>query len=139
MKFFSRLGIYKSSNVTFDPKEVQAHSYAWWMFVTNINGKIVFNNYRYSSSTGKHQSKVRSLLNELDIPIDYIVSCRSSLNSTDWQEQALKNLDDIILESSTKLANPRRKKALDDSRLQYLNAITQDRHDLQEFINTLKD
>lgn len=72
MKFMKRANIYQASNynVTFDPNKIEARSYRWWVFVAKVEGKIVFNNYRYSNSTSKHQSKVRSLLNQLNIKID---------------------------------------------------------------------
>lgn len=72
MKYMKRKQIYQASNynVTFDPKAVSAFSYRWWKFVGVVEGKLVFNNYYYSPSTAKHQSKVRSLLNQLNIKID---------------------------------------------------------------------
>ena len=74
MKYFKRLGLYKASNVTFDPSTCTALSYDWWVFVKRIEGKVVFNGYRYSVSTAKHQRKVRTLLRELGIRIDLEVS-----------------------------------------------------------------
>jgi hypothetical protein len=79
MKYLKRAGIYKASNVTFDPKSVSAYSYGWWRFVDVVNGKVVFNNYSYSNSTCKHQHKVRSLMNELGIKIDLYISVPCSL------------------------------------------------------------
>lgn len=70
MKYMKRTGIYKAANVTFDPKKIQAHSYVWWKFVDVVEGKVIFNNYRYSVTTSKHQSKVRALMNDLGIKID---------------------------------------------------------------------
>lgn len=72
MKHMKRSGLYQASNynVTFDPSKVEARSYSWWVFVAKVEGLVVFNNYRYSNSTSKHQSKVRSLLNDLGIKID---------------------------------------------------------------------
>lgn len=72
MKFMKRANIYQASNynVTFDPNKIEARSYKWWVFVAKVEGKVIFNNYRYSNSTSKHQSKVRSLLKELNIKID---------------------------------------------------------------------
>lgn len=125
MKFMTRSRTYKASNVSFKPETCEAYSYDWWLFVANINGKVVFNAYNYSNSTCKHQSKVRSLLDALGISIDYTVSCRTSLSNSEWAAQALKTLDTFILESTTKLSNTRRKKSLDASRLKHLNDITQ--------------
>lgn len=72
MKHMKRANIYQCSNYncTFDPNNIVARSYRWWVFVAKIEGKVVFNNYRYSNSTSKHQSKVRFLLNQLGIKID---------------------------------------------------------------------
>lgn len=72
MKFMKRAGIYQASNynVTFNPKTLEAFSYRWWRFVAVVEGKLIFDNYRYSNSTSKHQSKVRSILSNLNIKID---------------------------------------------------------------------
>lgn len=70
MKQMKRTGIYKSKNVSFDPIKCEAHSYDWWRFVAKVENKVVFNNYYYSSTTRKHQLKVKQLLNDLNIKID---------------------------------------------------------------------
>ena len=72
MKYMKRAKIYKSNNVTFNPETCEAHSYKWWKFVHRVDGVVIFNNHNYSNTTSKHQSKVRSLLNELNIKIDII-------------------------------------------------------------------
>lgn len=86
-----RANIYQASNynVTFNPKTLEAHSYKWWKFVAKIDGKIVFNNFRYSVSTSKHQSKVRSLLNQLGIKIDLELPLPKGINSNDLSELIL--------------------------------------------------
>lgn len=89
MKYYKRLGIYKASNVTFDPKTLEAHSYRWWKFVAVVEGKVIFNNYRYSVSTSKHQRKVRQLLFELGIKIDISMPLPKGINSS--------SLEDLIL------------------------------------------
>lgn len=72
MRYMKRAQIYKASNgnVTFDPQNIKAFSYGWWKFVGIVEDKVVFNNYRYSPTTAKHQSKVRTLMSELNIKID---------------------------------------------------------------------
>jgi len=84
MKYMKRANIYQASNynVTFDPNKIEARSYRWWVFVAKVEGKIIFNNYRYSNSTSKHQSKVRSLLNELNIKIDVEMPVPKGLNGS---------------------------------------------------------
>lgn len=71
MKYYTRLKEYKASNVslTVEPK-LEAYSYAWWLFVVRYKGLVIFNNTNYSSSTCKHQSKVRDVLDNLNIKID---------------------------------------------------------------------
>lgn len=92
MKYFSRLNIYKASNVQYNPETRQAHSYDWWCFVKPVNGMIVFNNHSYSNSTCKHQSKVRGLLADLGINIDLFVDTRCSLTDPNWLNDAIDTL-----------------------------------------------
>jgi hypothetical protein len=62
-------------------------SYDHWTFLHNIKGVYVFNNYRYSVTTSKHQGMARSILNTLGISyISY--STRDSL--------CYVTLDDIL-------------------------------------------
>ncbi len=84
MKYMKRAGIYQASNynVTFNPKTLEAYSYRWWKFVARIEGKVIFNNYRYSVSTGKHQRKVRSLLEELGVKVDLFLPLPQGINSS---------------------------------------------------------
>jgi hypothetical protein len=79
MKFSQKRQIFEASNVTFDQKTCSAYSYKWWKFVSKVNGKVVFNNFRYSPTTGKHQQKVRKLLADLGIKIDLEVTCADGL------------------------------------------------------------
>lgn len=98
LKFMKRAGIYQGSNynVTFDPKTKHAISYKWWTFVAMIEGKLVFNNYRYSVSTSKHQNKIRSLLQELGIKIDLEMPLPKGINTTN-------TLAELVLESEEHL------------------------------------
>lgn len=73
-------GLFKSSNLTFDPSKISAHSYAWWEFVRVLKGKVVFNEYKYSVTTAKHQRTIRNLMSELGIEIDLKVNVRESLS-----------------------------------------------------------
>lgn len=116
MKFIKKRNQYEASNVSFDPENISAVSYNWWEFVKVINGKVVFNDYNYSPSTCKHQSKVRRLLETLNIKVDVVIESTKSLSSYDWQDDALKMLDNKIKLLNDALNNPRRKKALDEKR-----------------------
>ncbi len=89
MKYMKRAKIYKAANVTFNPETVAAYSYDWWKFVSVIQDKIVFNEYRYSVTTVKHQNKVRRLMEQLGIEVDLYVSFRAGL-------QDIKKFSDVI-------------------------------------------
>lgn len=75
----TKQGIYKASNVTFNPNTLEAYSYDWWQFVKVIRGKVIFNSYRYSNTTARHQSKVRQVMVQLGIKIDLEVQVRGGL------------------------------------------------------------
>ena len=71
MKYYKRLKIWKGASVTFNPETCEAHSYKWWLFVAKVKNKVIFNNYRYSVSTSNHQNKVKRLLAQLGVKIDF--------------------------------------------------------------------
>jgi hypothetical protein len=81
MKYFPRLKVYKNSTNTnwFNPETLEARSYRHWAYLKMINGQLVFNNYMFSNSTAKHQSKLRQLLRELNISIDYFIESPNGL------------------------------------------------------------
>ena len=81
MKHMKRSNIYQCSNYncTFSPTKIEAFSYRWWKFVGVVEGKVIFNDYRYSNSTSKHQSKVRRLMADLGIKIDISMSVPQGL------------------------------------------------------------
>jgi len=68
MKYYQRLGIYKASNLTFNPNTFEGYSYAWYLITARIKGELVLNTYNYSPTTRKHVYKLRALLNELELP-----------------------------------------------------------------------
>lgn len=108
MKFYKRLNLYKASNVSFDPESMEAHSYAWWRFTEIINGKLVFNSYRYSPSTGKHQSKVRSLLSSLGHSIDLFIEAPQGLQQLD---SAIRLYERRITDLEAEIKKPGTRKA----------------------------
>jgi hypothetical protein len=124
MKLNKSSGIYKGSNVTFDPTCMVANSYNWWTFFRRCNGKHIFNNYSYSPTTQRHQRKVRSLLEELGIRIDLVIECPAGLQSRDWKNSCFKLYENRIEEIKEKLNNPRRKKALDVKRREEINRLS---------------
>ncbi len=74
IKYYSRLNVFKSCNLHFDPTEMKATSYRWYNIIQKINGVVYLNTYSYSSSTCKHYNKLWSLLNELKIKFKTIES-----------------------------------------------------------------
>jgi hypothetical protein len=137
MKYFKRANLYKASNVSFNPDTCEARSYEWWAFTKMINGILVFNDHSYSVSTRKHQSKVRSLLRELKIEIGLVVDAPCGLQNDDWKNQALASVSSEIETIKTALASTRRKKALDQERLERLNRLTTEKQALEDFISSI--
>jgi hypothetical protein len=90
-----RSKIYKASNVIFNPNTIEAFSYRWWKFVKVIDGLVVFNKYRYSVSTAKHQAKVRQLMIELGIKVDLYVNVRESLIDQTIEELIIQTEENI--------------------------------------------
>ena len=83
MKYIKKRARYESSNVWFDKESMTAKSYDWWVFVTKINGLVVFNTHRYSVSTSRHQRKVKELLQTLNIAVDLYIDSPKSLTDID--------------------------------------------------------
>ena len=98
MKYFKRLKIYKdySGNNTFNPETLEAYSYRWWKYIGVVEGKTVFNNFRYSVTTAKHQRNAISLLKELGIKIDIYMPIPSGL-------QHGQSLAELVLEAEEQL------------------------------------
>jgi hypothetical protein len=118
MKLMKRANIYQASNYncTFDPTTKKAVSYKWWTFVAEIEGKIVFNNFRYSVSTSKHQRKVRSLLAELGIKIDLELPLPKGIMPLDSLEELIltaeEHLCDVVGNEELKRQERNEKAAL---------------------------
>jgi uncharacterized protein Veg len=74
----------------FDPLKMQAYSYNHWQFVRMIKGKVVFNSYRYSMTTGTHQGTVASIMRRLGIKIDLEIETGNSLSN--FENAALPSL-----------------------------------------------
>lgn len=88
LKWRPRLKIYKSGSIQYDPATGEAWSYNW-CFVCRINGKTVFNDFRYSNTTTRHQWEIRGLLKQLGVKIDLTVNCRESLRRPEAGQCAL--------------------------------------------------
>ena len=64
MEFKPRLKIWQGSNRKneFNPETNEARSYNHWVYACKIKGQWVFNDYRYSVTTSKHQGEMRHFL-----------------------------------------------------------------------------
>lgn len=84
LKFRKRDTLWRNSTETCtafieNKKDLEARSYRHWLFLTNINGLVIFNDYGYSTSTSGHQRAVRSLIKGR-YKIDLEVNQRTSLD-----------------------------------------------------------
>lgn len=103
--------VFKGCNgkAVFDPIAMSATSYDWWQFVRVIKGKVVFNAYRYSVTTGVHQGSVASLLRTLGVPVYLEVDMRDTLSQFEWAalEPLYSQLFQAEVEQGRKGAKPR--------------------------------
>lgn len=81
MKYMKRSNTYKASNVVFNNETLEAMSYDWWVFTKVIGTKLIFNDYRYSNTTCRHQWKVRRLLRDLGLSISYEIEAPKGLQN----------------------------------------------------------
>lgn len=117
LTFKKRRNSFESStgNCTFSLDDCRAYSYRWWRFVDYRKelGGLVFNNYTYSSSTSKHQSKVRRLIGLLGLKVVAHIEAPRGL---DDMSVAIKHYYDKLFTLEAEMRNPRRKKSLDSYR-----------------------
>lgn len=113
LPYFKKLKVFKAKNNSFDPATFRAYSYAWWRYVDRINGKIVFNDYRYSNCTSKHQSNMRSLLSELNIKVDLYIEAPKGLQDLD---AAIEMYEGRIQDLIALIQNPNTRAAKNESR-----------------------
>jgi len=122
MKYFSKLKLYKASNVSFNPATCRAYSYDWWRFVDKINGLVIFNDYNYSPSTNKHQWKIRSVLRDLGIKIDLEIEAPKGLQSP---ESAIAYHTMEVTRLKNEIAKPRSHKAKNVQRQAKITELNQ--------------
>lgn len=116
--------LWAASNVTFDEANLEAYSYGWWSFLKVINGKIVFNEYGYSNTTRKHQSKVRRALSELGIEIDLYIEAPNGLqdleSAINFYTNKIESLETAMIKGKA-AKNAERKQSIEE----YKNKIKQ--------------
>ncbi len=79
-----------SKNLVFNPLTEIAHSYDWYEISKRINGRLVLNNYRYSSTTGKHVAKLRMLFSQLGLKYIELSAPRGLQNLENAKEKMLE-------------------------------------------------
>jgi len=97
-----RSEVYKAANVTFNPKTLDAYSYNWWRFVGVVEGKTIFNTYRYSVTTAKHQHKVRELMIELGIRIDIFMPLPRGIRHDQTLEEMIVEAEETLCDEIIK-------------------------------------
>ena len=141
MKYYKRLNEYKMSNVVFNCDDKTAWSYGWWCFFKDG----VFNNVNYSSTTNRHQSKVRTLLN--DLGINTVLTLRFTRlgfqdGFKDGQEHGLVNalIDEIeeskklITELAFLIAKPRTQAKKNEERIEEIEELKQHIQAVQQYL-----
>jgi hypothetical protein len=118
--YYKRLGVFKASNVEFNPDTLEATSYNWWYFVKRIGGKLVFNNYIYSNTTSRHQSRVKSLLAQLGIKIDFEIAAPKGLQDV---KSAIYHYEYQISALESAIANPKSRKAKNMERQEQIRLL----------------
>lgn len=91
MKYYKTLKKYKASNVEFDIETETAWSYGWWNFYRDG----VFNDTFYSTTTRRHQTKVKELMFRLGAPEPIITLKNTRTNLTDLPEALSHELDGL--------------------------------------------
>lgn len=115
LKLKKSTGRYEASNVMFDPANMVATSFDWWYFVKRIGGKVVFNDYSYSSFTTRHQRKVRNTMEALGIRVDVEIEAPKGLQDLSGAlrgyEERVKSLVALIQKPGTRAAKNEERKA----------------------------
>lgn len=121
LKYYTRLEVFKGSNVEFNFKTMRAYSYGWWRFVDLIKGKVVFNDYRYSNSTTNHQYAVKKVLRQLGIKIDHKVHINEGLQEL---SSCLKRYYTDLFDYEIAISRGREKTWAQDNRYSQVKRIT---------------
>lgn len=135
MKYFSKAGLYKASNVLFDPVKIEARSYGWWIFVAYIGGRVVFNDYPYSNTTRRHQQKVRQLMQSLGIHIDVYIAAPRGLQDL---ESAFTYYSAQIKALQNEILQPRTHRKKNEERAKQIQQLEDKLHTISRMIETDK-
>lgn len=119
LHYYPKAKQWKASNVVFNEADETAYSYGWWRFVERIGGLLVFNSYRYSPSTARHQSKVRSFFRyaDFDLEIEAPKGLQDLDSAVRHYERRIEALKEEIARPGTKAAkNLERRRAIASTR-----------------------
>lgn len=107
MKYYKTLGLFKCSNLTYNPKTGQGYSFDWYRIVDKIDGQYILNTYNYSNSTIKHVSKIREILSECGVREYFEIEAPQGLQNL---EQSVHYYDYLIKKLNKELENKRIRK-----------------------------
>ena len=105
MKYYTRLKVYKSSNLTLDIENGIAYSYGWYQIAKRVNGQWYVNEYNYSNSTRKHVIKIKNQLMRLGIDFFTVESPRglqAPMTSFSYYNDKIDNLNTLINKKGTR-------------------------------------
>ncbi len=105
MKYFKRLKLYKSSNLTLDIENGIAYSYGWYEIAKRVDGQWYVNDYSYSQSTIKHAIKIKSQLQDLGLDFETIEAPRGLQKldqSKSFYIDKIENLNTLINKKGTR-------------------------------------
>lgn len=99
-RYLKTKNIYRRSNNEFYADDCQAYSCGWYRYIDRIDGYVIFNAYRYSTSTDKHLLHGWDLLEELGIDIAETVYCPGGLQDLEsgirHAEEQIANLNAAV-------------------------------------------
>jgi hypothetical protein len=65
MKVTEKNGLVKGNSFTFNKITLEGFSYKWWQVSLKLDeNTVLFNNYKYSQTTARHQHEILRLLKE---------------------------------------------------------------------------
>lgn len=139
MKWRPRLKIYTGGqNNEFNPETFEARSYRWWVYVKKIKGRVIFNNYSYSSTTSSHQYNMRELLKSLKVKY-IMISQRQSLSDGILLDEKYR----LLFKNELQLKSKGRKASYYKDRQDAIKNLKKDIKELRglggKLSNTLKD
>lgn len=100
-----------ASNNTLNLATMQAHSYGHWCYFRIIDGLAVFNDYRYSNTTARHQHRMRQLLRKLGIAVAVTIETHGSIGYYSLRD-VQSTLDEMYRGLEADLATCKRAKSM---------------------------